>query len=212
MNVFNHLNDHPTIFLMRHGDSRTDNTRRFIGQQDSSLNAIGHLQASWWCKHLAHLSFSQIHCSDLIRTRQTAEIATRETDGKITSHPQLKEIFLGQWEGLPFSVIQQRYPEQFKLRGDNIASYRPQNGESFEDLSARVLPVFHRIAEGTTHYSLIVGHAGVNRTILCHLLGMQLENLFDIRQDYCCLNILQKSQGRWTVSAINLIPEIPGHI
>ncbi|WP_238492597.1 histidine phosphatase family protein [Desulfotruncus alcoholivorax] len=37
---------------------------------------------------------------------------------------------------------------------------------------------------------LIVGHAGVNRVIISQLLGMPLKNIFQICQDYACLNIL----------------------
>ncbi len=205
------LGDSPTIFLMRHGDSRIDNTRRFIGQHDSPLNAKGKVQAEWWSRKLARISFTHIHCSDLIRTRQTAGIIAPKGLDTMTCHSQLNEISLGQWEGIPFSVIQKQHPEQFKLRGNNIASYRPPNGESFEDLATRVLPVFHQITNTTSHRSLIVGHAGVNRTILCYLLGMELAKLFDIRQDYCCLNILKKFQNRWTVSAVNLTPDIPNN-
>ena len=211
MTVFDKLNDNPTIFLMRHGDSRIDQVRRFIGQHDSSLNALGRLQAQWWSRKLAHISFSRVHCSDLIRTRQTAAIVS-ENNPTPTCHSQLREISLGQWEGLPFAEIQKLYPEQFKLRGRDIASYRPKDGESFEDLSERVLPTFHRIAKATNSNTLIVGHAGVNRTILCYLLGMELNNLFNIHQDYGCLNILQKIQNRWKVSAINLTPETPPQV
>lgn len=37
----------------------------------------------------------------------------------------------------------------------------------------------------------IVSHGGVNRIIICHILGMPLENLFRIEQDYGALNIIE---------------------
>jgi alpha-ribazole phosphatase/probable phosphoglycerate mutase len=37
---------------------------------------------------------------------------------------------------------------------------------------------------------LIVGHGGVNRTILLGAIGAPLERLFHIEQDFGCLNII----------------------
>lgn len=37
----------------------------------------------------------------------------------------------------------------------------------------------------------IVAHGGVNRVILCHLLGIPLENIFRIEQDYAAVNIIE---------------------
>ena len=37
----------------------------------------------------------------------------------------------------------------------------------------------------------IVAHGGVNRIVLCHLLGIPLENIFRIEQDYAALNIIE---------------------
>jgi len=37
----------------------------------------------------------------------------------------------------------------------------------------------------------IVAHGGVNRIVLCHILGIPLENIFRIEQDYAALNIVE---------------------
>ncbi|UCG65149.1 MAG: histidine phosphatase family protein, partial [Deltaproteobacteria bacterium] len=37
---------------------------------------------------------------------------------------------------------------------------------------------------------LILGHKGVNRVILCHILDMDLSKVFSFEQDYGCLNII----------------------
>ncbi len=37
----------------------------------------------------------------------------------------------------------------------------------------------------------IVSHGGVNRVILCHVLGISLENIFRIEQDYAAVNIIE---------------------
>jgi len=50
---------------------------------------------------------------------------------------------------------------------------------------------------------VIVAHGGVNRVILCHLLGIPLENIFRIEQDYGCLNIIEFYDGYPVVKLIN---------
>jgi broad specificity phosphatase PhoE len=40
---------------------------------------------------------------------------------------------------------------------------------------------------------LVVGHRGTNRALLCFLLGRPLEELFSIRQEYGCVNLITAS-------------------
>ena len=54
---------------------------------------------------------------------------------------------------------------------------------------------------------LIVGHAGVSRAILCHLLGIPLANLFRLGQDYGSLSIIDNEKGEMRLVAMNLTPE-----
>ena len=38
---------------------------------------------------------------------------------------------------------------------------------------------------------LIVGHGGINRTILFHYMGIDLNHFWKIKQDNCCINIIE---------------------
>ena len=37
----------------------------------------------------------------------------------------------------------------------------------------------------------IVAHGGINRVILCELLGIPLENIFRIEQDFAAMNLIE---------------------
>ncbi len=194
------------IFLMRHGDSRKDAVRRYIGQSDAPLNDRGREQAEWWRPKLSPIRFSRVFCSDLARSMQTARIIMAGRENLITSLAGLREISLGDWEGQAMADVRAGQPAEYVERGLNPDIHRPPGGESFADLRNRVVPVFRDIAgreEGTV---LVIGHAGVNRVILCHVLGMPLKNLFLLGQDYCCLNILGRGNGPLRVDAVNLPP------
>ncbi|MDA8428537.1 MAG: alpha-ribazole phosphatase [Geobacteraceae bacterium] len=193
-----------TIYLLRHGDSRPDAVRRFIGRSDGPLNEAGRSQAERWRRELSRIPFSRICCSDLQRSVETARIIGRRIKAPLTVLPGLAEIDLGRWDGLPFSEVRRLFPREYEQRGADLAGYRPPGGENFADLSDRVLPVFEGLLKPSAENILIVGHAGVNRVILCHLLGLPLANLFRLEQGYGCLNVLEYAHEAWLVRSVNI--------
>jgi len=193
-----------TVYLLRHGDSRIDSVRRFVGQSESALNEAGRIQAEWWRQELVGIPFSGFYCSALQRSIETARIIAQPHHASVTIQPGLNEIDLGSWDGMPISEVKRRFPLEYQLRGADLAGYRPPGGESFADLSARVLTTFEKIIQHSCGNLLIVGHAGVNRVILCHMLGMQLANLFCFGQEYGCLNILEYSGKSLVIRRLNM--------
>ena len=92
--------------------------------------------------------------------------------------------------------------------GQILMSTRPADGESFLDLRTRALPLFKEIVAQTETPVLIVGHAGVNRVILCDLLGIPLKNLFRLGQDYGALNIIDSTAADLRLRIMNMCPDL----
>jgi len=194
------------IYLVRHGKIRTDGEQRsYIGQTDIPLDDTGIRQAERMRERLAQAGVKSIYCSDLERSRETARILSVNSDCPIIVRTDLREINLGEWEGLSFAEVIRRFPDKFEARGKDIAYYRIPCGESFVDCSQRVLGAFHEIVAEGTEPVVIVGHAGVNRLILCHLLGMSISNLFRIAQDYACINGIQYNGSMPQVKLLNSV-------
>jgi alpha-ribazole phosphatase len=191
------------IFLLRHGEINSDAEKRFIGWTDISLNAKGLHQARQWQRFFSNTTFENVYCSDLIRARRTAEIIGGDRKQCIQETPSLREIRLGEFENLARRDVQERFPEKWRARGENMLSYRPDGGESFNDLCDRVLPFFEQILSRAKADTLIVAHAGVNRVMLCHVLGIPLENMFRIGQDYACLNRIDFRKRPYRVDLMN---------
>lgn len=192
------------IYLVRHGDIGLEGEKRFIGQTDLPLSAKGLQQAEGLQRMLAYVDIDAIYCSDLKRSVQTAEIiAARFEISPITS-PELREISLGDWEGRAFTEIAGQYPQEFIRRGEDMANYRPPGGESFAECSRRVIPFLEKKLLYAAGNILIVGHAGVNRVLLAHMLGLPLANLFRIAQDYGCLSVIQRSKQSYCLKELNV--------
>lgn len=196
------------IYLLRHGETEGQGEKRFVGQSDIPLNQTGIRQAHWWQKKLGLISFDTIRCSHLSRCAETARIIAREQQDRICIMSELGEIRLGEWEGLPMSLVRQRFPEKWEARGRNLVSYRPPGGESFADLRNRVIPAFEEIIQAPGKEKLIIAHAGVNRVILCHVLGMPISNLFRLGQDYGALNTICQRENALRVTSMNRQPDI----
>lgn len=193
------------IYLVRHGEPllRKSQDRVYIGKTDIPLSPKGIGQAHGLSTDFRGLTVRQILCSGLVRTRQTAEIIASPHGLAPAIRPALNEIDLGTWEGLHVSEVKQRYPGEYEKRGHDIINYRTPGGESFLDCSRRVLACFFDIIAGAADNIIIIAHAGVNRIILSHALGLPLDDLFAIRQQYACINILHCKDTRITVKAVN---------
>ena len=194
------------IYLLRHGEIVDSGEKRYIGQTDVPLNSKGLAQAFWWREELSHVDFEAVYSSDLIRAMDTAKGVVNIHESQIHVMPQLREIDLGDWDGETMENIKTRFPDSWKERGRRMDSFRPPNGESFDDLHDRVIPVFQKIISEMTGDVLIVGHAGVNRIILCHVLKKPIKELFDIPQEYAALNLIDCSEGRPIVLTMNRTP------
>ncbi len=179
------------LYLVRHGQVADGHTHLYHGNNDIDLSPKGRRQLEGLAAHLEAVDLAGVYASDLKRSRQGAEILCRGRDLTPQAVPEFREIHFGVWEGLSFEEIAHRYPAELEARLQDLANFRIPGGESLRDVRARALPRLENIlAEHRGQACLIVAHAGVNRIILCEALGLPLEHLFRLHQDYGCLNII----------------------
>jgi alpha-ribazole phosphatase len=194
------------LYLVRHGAILSGAKKSFIGQIDAPLSMEGIAQARALRQCLEPVRFSRVISSDLSRSRQTCEIIAAGHAQPLEAIPALGEISLGEWEGVTFAEIKERFPKEFAARGLDMGNWRPPGGESFADCFARVNAVLTGILAGSQGNVLLAGHAGVNRLILCSVLGIPPSNLHSVRQDYGCLNVVVFGPNRAQVRLLNYSP------
>jgi alpha-ribazole phosphatase len=194
------------LYLLRHGAIDWPEARCFIGQTDAPLGTQGRRQAEYWRKEFRNLKFTAAWSSDLRRATETAEIIFAGPEIGFQTCRQLREIQLGEWDGMPRTRVKEHYPDLWFARGKDMAGFKPPGGESFRDVQQRVVPLIMQIAAQTPESACIVTHAGVIRVLICHFLQMPLSNLFRIRLDYGSLSIVSYSSQRVEVCVLNLRP------
>lgn len=195
-----------TIYLIRHGEIPQSRPRRFVGSLDPALTAKGRGQMEKIAAFLTDKKIDRLFCSPLSRCRESAGIVGARIGKTCKAVPGVAEIHLGAWEGLTVAEVQTQFPGQYEARGANIATFRPLGGESFQDLLDRAWPFFDSLCAGDDDSIAVVAHNGVNRVLLCSILGMPLSNLFRFEQNYGCCNILRVKQGECRVRLLGYCP------
>ncbi len=165
------------IYLVRHGFIVSPSGKEYIGQNEVPLSEEGVEQAWALRKWLEPVHFDYAFSSDLSRAERSCRIIAGIRDKSIEVIPALREINLGEWQGFTFREIEERFPEDFAARGRDMENWRPPGGESFADCRARVMDAFRGILDRAQGNILLVGHSGVNRLILCDLLGISIAKL-----------------------------------
>ena len=197
--------DLPTrLYLVRHGELVTSKEWRYVGQMDVELNETGKKQIQNLSSRLSSEQIGMIFSSDLTRTIESAEIIGNKLE--IINEPisELREINLGVWEGLTLEEIEESFPEDLEKRSEDIKDFRIINGESFSDVKKRVIPKLKGIIEGNVSKRiLVIAHGGVNRIIIADALGLDINNIPRLEQNYACLNIIDYYKSGPVVRLIN---------
>ncbi len=210
-----------TLYLIRHGATEGSETKRYKGSIDVPMSEKGIEQMEQLAEYLnrsykSYTTYSgllnAVYCSPLSRALKSAEIIAEPHGLKPVVIEGLRERSFGIWEGMTFTEIKEKYPQEFEAWAGNPLRYSPVDGESTVEVRERAVSALNKIIDnhkGTvpdlrTKQSrvvesglspalkiAVVAHGGVNRIILCHIMGIPLENIFRIEQDFAAVNIIE---------------------
>lgn len=194
---------------MRHGQSTWNHERRIQGQLDPPLSDDGRRQATRLGRRLAGRRLAGFYSSDLKRAFETAQLIGLSAGIEPTPMPELREIYLGEWEGLRTADIAERYPEawagwQQEPHWDLVPS-----GEGAALFEARVAAalesIFKRHEQGEV---LVVTHGGVIQVALHRIVGRPSHGLFPFKIQNASISVIEKGNGRLVVSGVNDIAHL----
>lgn len=199
---------------MRHGQSTWNHEHRIQGQLDPPLSDEGRLQATRLGRRLAGRRLAGFYSSDLKRAFETAELIGRVAGIEPTAVPELREIYLGEWEGLRTLDIADRYPEAWAGWQREPNWDLVPGGERAAMFEARVAAalelIFKRHEQGDV---LVVTHGGVIQIALHRIVGRPSHGLFPFKIQNASISVIEKSSGRVVVSGVNDVAHLePGSI
>jgi broad specificity phosphatase PhoE len=161
------------VYCIRHGETVWNTSGRWQGLAPVPLSETGLAQAERLACYLADTTtpIAVLYSSDLKRAMQTARALAAALDLPIRPEPRLREVDLGDWQGLTREEAEAWDPERYAaFRADWYNTPTP-NGESRSQLKARARAAFDEIA---------VRHSGQTIALVSHggTLGMLIESLF----------------------------------
>ncbi|MEE4359493.1 MAG: histidine phosphatase family protein [Desulfococcaceae bacterium] len=123
--------------LLRHAPTVWNMQKKVQGHQDSPLTARGQEMALAWGKKLRQRNWDRILCSDLGRTRHTAELMNQSLHLPVSTDSRLREKDWGQWTSRKISQIRKSSPELLADMEQSGWAFRPPGGENREEVWER---------------------------------------------------------------------------
>lgn len=135
-----------------------------------------------------------LYTSPLERARSTAAPLAAALGLAPIVLDTLREIQLGQWEGLDMDAVRRARPQEFAARGRDFAGFRPPGGESFTDLALRARAALRTMNAGPQPCAAVT-HAGIIRVLLCAALELPLNNVFEFHPAHARCTLFKQPEA-----------------
>lgn len=196
------------LLLIRHGASAAavpgEPFELLEGQADPPLAPEGAEQARKVAAWLANEPISSLFVTPLRRTAQTAAPMAERTGLVPQVVPELREIFLGEWEGGEFRIrVAQGDPLSIRLFEEERWDVIP-GAESLESFGARIASGLERVADaiGSGNTGAAILHGGVI-TEICHQVAQSRPFAFLQVDNTSITRVVRRPDGRWLLRYFN---------
>lgn len=202
------------LILVRHGETPWNVTLQYQGQANVPLNDRGRLQAARTAERLARYGVSALYTSDTARAAETAAIIGEKLGMRATPMPELREIDVGQWEGLTPEELYRRYPDHMAEYERDPARTVRLGGESYAQLQQRALAALNTIFDAHSPGDVIVAvsHGGTIRALLCHVIGLELAYFGKMWLDNGSLTEIRYGSHGWRLVRLNDAAHLEGMV
>ncbi|MEH2044870.1 histidine phosphatase family protein [Nostoc sp.] len=188
------------LLLVRHGETDWNRQTRFQGQIDVPLNDNGRQQSQQASEFLQEVAIDNACSSTMLRPKETAEIILKQHPNvKLELQDGLREISHGLWEGKLETEIEQEFPGELQRWRLIPTQVQMPEGENLQQVWERSVAAWQSILQAASNNQfktvLVVAHDATNKTLLCHILGLSLENFWSFRQGNGAVSVIDYPAG-----------------
>ncbi|MGH8616493.1 MAG: histidine phosphatase family protein [Burkholderiales bacterium] len=193
-----------TVIVVRHGETEWNREHRMQGQRDSSLSALGRVQARRLAERLKATPFHALYVSDLQRAIDTARAVVELAPVEPVVDPQLRERAFGIFEGLTAEDMKARYPDEYARFKTRDPDYAVPDGESARAFHQRVIAWYESMARRHPGETVVtVTHGQVLASLFRHAQGIDLAAPRSFELYNAGLNTFVRDAAGWRAAAMN---------
>lgn len=163
------------IDILRHGEPVGGS--KYRGQLDDPLSEKGWQQMR--DAVAGRNEWQQIVSSDLRRCADFAHELGAELNLKVELNPGFREIGFGDWEGKSAEELLMEDNAAISAFWSDPVRNTPPGGEPLPDFQQRIVTTWLDLLDRHAgKHLLLVGHAGMMRILLLHVLDLSLESFY----------------------------------
>ncbi|MCI9260167.1 MAG: histidine phosphatase family protein [Romboutsia sp.] len=192
------------LILVRHALTVDNQKSRLSGHIDSSISEEGREQIDKITNYLKDFDIDKIYTTTSSRTKDTVKKLSELKSIEIIEKESLKEISFGDFEGLTFKEIENRYPEEFQDMIKKGYEYKYPNGESLIDSYNRVCTELDNIISDCDNQTILIcSHGGTIRNIITYLISNSYKYHWNFKIDNGSVTILEIQDGFTVITTMN---------
>ena len=192
------------LIFVRHALTVDNQKSRLSGHIDSSVSEEGKEQIDKITNYLKDFDIDKIYTTTSSRTKDTVKKLSELKSIEIIEKESLKEISFGDFEGLTFKEIENRYPEEFQDMIKKGYEYKYPNGESLIDSYNRVCTELDNIISDCDNQTILIcSHGGTIRNIITYLISNSYKYHWNFKIDNGSVTILEIQDGFTVITTMN---------
>ncbi len=201
------------LIIVRHAESHLNLQNRIQGQMDSKLTPKGVAQARRLAARVKKFKIDKIYSSDLGRAYSTTVEITRHLKTKITRDPKLREIHLGDWEGMTPEEVDRLYDQGYQKWLHKPSDCLIPGSERLPKFRRRIIARVSQIARADKGKTvLIVTHGGAITALLAEWLKADFDTLLlNLHIENTSLVFAEFTDKRIRVRGINDTAHLPAN-
>lgn len=161
-----------TLIFVRHAEAQGNKDRIFHGWTDSDLTEKGHMQAKAVAQRLNEQKIDVVYSSTLKRAWKTAQYIAVAKGMTVIKSDKLKEINGGDWEGVEFSRLSEKWPVEFYTWECELNNHKMPNGEDIIQFRDRLVEEIDSIVHNNLGKTICIAtHGTAIRVLLSHFYG-----------------------------------------
>lgn len=200
------------FYLIRHGQTFWNQENRMQGQHETDLTPLGEMQAVALGKRLKDVTFDKVYSSPLRRCVKTTQLILGGRKIPVTYDDALKEILMGDWQGILIDELKEKFPEETDLFWNHPEKYQRPTCETYEEVRKRAGKFMEETAaENPGKNILVVTHGALLKTLYTYFKYQPIAEIAHAKHPLStAIAIVEKRDGIWNVMSWNDTEHLEG--